>query len=155
MFWGSKHLLKTSVFRCFRCVPRRFFFTCPRKLGSMVSKRVISPAYKWGTLGLWPTSYWPFTNLLEHPTRDPLTSYLWRMVSWNLNTMCFVWVIEHLFIIIWECDWMAIPIASTYGIFTYIDHKHHLNVGKYTIHGSYGYMVENLFFFAVWVQLDG
>ena len=25
-----------------------------------------------------------------------------------------------------------------YGIFTYIYHKHQLNVGKYTIHGSYG-----------------
>ena len=25
-----------------------------------------------------------------------------------------------------------------YSIFTYIYHKNHLNVGKYTIHGSYG-----------------
>ena len=25
-----------------------------------------------------------------------------------------------------------------YGIFTYIYHKNQLNVGKYTIHGSYG-----------------
>ena len=25
-----------------------------------------------------------------------------------------------------------------YGIFTYIYHKHQPNVGKYTIHGSYG-----------------
>ena len=25
---------------------------CPRKLGSMVSKWVISPTYKWGILGL-------------------------------------------------------------------------------------------------------
>ena len=28
---------------------------CPRKLGSMVSKRIISPTYKWGILGLKPT----------------------------------------------------------------------------------------------------
>ena len=31
-----------------------------------------------------------------------------------------------------------IPIGSMYGIFTYIYHKHQLNVGKYTIHGIYG-----------------
>ena len=31
-----------------------------------------------------------------------------------------------------------IPIASMYGIFTYIYHKNQPNVGKYTIHGSYG-----------------
>ena len=31
-----------------------------------------------------------------------------------------------------------LPIASMYGIFTYIYHKHQLNVGKYTIHGWYG-----------------
>ena len=30
------------------------------------------------------------------------------------------------------------PIGSMYGIFTYIYHKNQLNVGKYTIHGSYG-----------------
>ena len=27
-----------------------------------------------------------------------------------------------------------------YGVFTYIYHKNQPNVGKYTIHGSYGYM---------------
>ena len=31
-----------------------------------------------------------------------------------------------------------IPMGSMYGLFTYIYHKHQLNVGKYTIHGSYG-----------------
>ena len=31
-----------------------------------------------------------------------------------------------------------IPIGSMYGIFTYIYHKHQLNVGEYTIHGWYG-----------------
>ena len=30
------------------------------------------------------------------------------------------------------------PIVSMYGIFTYIYHKNQPNVGKYTIHGSYG-----------------
>ena len=29
-----------------------------------------------------------------------------------------------------------------YGIFAYIYHKHQLNVGKYTIHGSCGYNSE-------------
>ncbi len=33
---------------------------------------------------------------------------------------------------------MPIPIGSMYSIFTYIYHKIQLNVGKYTIHGSYG-----------------
>ena len=31
-----------------------------------------------------------------------------------------------------------IPIGSMYGIFTYIYHRNQPNVGKYTIHGSYG-----------------
>ena len=30
------------------------------------------------------------------------------------------------------------PIGSMYGIFTYIYHENQPNVGKYTIHGSYG-----------------
>ena len=30
------------------------------------------------------------------------------------------------------------PIGSIYGIFAYMYHKNQLNVGKYTIHGSYG-----------------
>ena len=30
------------------------------------------------------------------------------------------------------------PIGCMYSIFTYIYHKNHPNVGKYTIHGSYG-----------------
>ncbi len=33
---------------------------------------------------------------------------------------------------------LAIPIGSMYGIFTYTYYKNQLNVGKYTIHGSYG-----------------
>ena len=33
---------------------------------------------------------------------------------------------------------VPLPIASMYGIFAYIYHKNQLNVGKYTIHGSYG-----------------
>ena len=31
------------------------------------------------------------------------------------------------------------PIPSKYGIFTYIYHTNQPNVGKYTIHGFYGY----------------
>ena len=36
-------------------------------------------------------------------------------------------------------DWVY-PRGSMYGIFTYIYHKSQLNVGKYTIHGWYGYV---------------
>ena len=32
----------------------------------------------------------------------------------------------------------SIPIGSMYGIFAYICHQNQPNVGKYTIHGSYG-----------------
>ena len=39
----------------------------------------------------------------------------------------------------------TIPIGSMYGIYTYIWLKFMVNVGKYTIHGSYGiyYTVKN------------
>ena len=33
---------------------------------------------------------------------------------------------------------LLLPIGSMHGIFTYSYHKHQLNVGKYTIHGSCG-----------------
>ena len=38
----------------------------------------------------------------------------------------------------------AYPIGSMYGIFPYIYHKNQPNVGKYTIHGSYGYLLAAL-----------
>ena len=34
-----------------------------------------------------------------------------------------------------------LPIPSMYGIFTYIYHTNQPNVGKYTIHGSYGLQI--------------
>ena len=38
-------------------------------------------------------------------------------------------------------DWLLYPIGSIYGIFTYMKPiKINPNVGKYTIHGSYGYI---------------
>ena len=37
------------------------------------------------------------------------------------------------------------PIGSMYGVFTYIYHKNQPNVGKYTIHGSYGYELMEMF----------
>ena len=37
--------------------------------------------------------------------------------------------------------WFNYPIASMYGIFTYIYHKNQPHVGKYTIHGWYGYVI--------------
>ena len=36
------------------------------------------------------------------------------------------------------------PIGSMYGIFCYIYHKNQLNVGEYTMHGSYGYVSPEL-----------
>ena len=40
----------------------------------------------------------------------------------------------------WFRIWVfLLPIGSMYGIFTYIWHKNQLNVGKYNIHGSYGF----------------
>ena len=38
-----------------------------------------------------------------------------------------------------------IPIGSMYGIFTYMYHNNQHNVGKYTIHGSYGIRNWSLF----------
>ena len=38
----------------------------------------------------------------------------------------------------------AYPIPSMYGIHTYIYHKNQPNVGKYTIHGWYGYYSSSL-----------
>ena len=37
-------------------------------------------------------------------------------------------------------EWLIFPIGSMYGIFTCIYHKNQPNVGKYTIHGSYGFV---------------
>ena len=33
---------------------------------------------------------------------------------------------------------LPIPIGSMYGILTYIYHENQPNLGKYTLHGSYG-----------------
>ena len=39
---------------------------------------------------------------------------------------------------------VTLPIASMYGMFTYIYHENQPNLGKYTIHGWYGlYVVIN------------
>ena len=35
---------------------------------------------------------------------------------------------------------ISFSIPSTYGVFTYIYHKHQPNVGKYAIHGWYGFL---------------
>ncbi len=40
--------------------------------------------------------------------------------------------------------YIQIAIGSMYGIFTCIYHKIQLNVGKYTIHASYGIIVEEV-----------
>ena len=43
------------------------------------------------------------------------------------------------------------PIGSMYGIFPYIYHKNQPNVGKYTIHGWYGY--ENMTIFCLQIRI--
>ena len=45
------------------------------------------------------------------------------------------------------------PIASMYGIFTYIYHKNQPNVGKYTIHGSYGHCTSWLRLWDPWIMV--
>ena len=47
------------------------------------------------------------------------------------------------------CIWCNYPIGSMYGIYTYIYHTNQLNVGKYAIHGSYGYVDSLLYVCAV------
>ena len=42
-------------------------------------------------------------------------------------------------VLFWEASCLLYPIGSMYGIFTYIWLIFRVNVGKYTIHGSYGY----------------
>ena len=62
---------------------------------------------------------------------------------------------------------ISLPIGSMYGILAYIYHKNQPNVGKYTIHGSYGLWVMGFpisfsmgfpmffVFFVWWVSLQG
>ena len=38
---------------------------------------------------------------------------------------------------------IRMPLGSMYGIFSNINHKHQLNVGKYIIHGWYGMNFQN------------
>ena len=50
-----------------------------------------------------------------------------------------------------DSAWWAFPMASMYGIFTYIYHKNQPNVGIYTIHGWYGFEMK-WDFFNNWLQ---
>ena len=47
----------------------------------------------------------------------------------------------------------VLPIGSMYGIFTYIYHKNQPNVGKYTIHGSYGLHHCFLWMHLLWITV--
>ena len=66
------------------------------------------------------------TTLNNHGMRDDLIA-----VKTQLQSTIGFWRLLILF-----------PIGSMYGIFTYIYHKNQPNVGKYTIHGSSGFRVE-------------
>ena len=82
----------------------------------------------------------------QPPQKKQVVGTLWYLWSKRCNSnflACFC-----------SCDWwlswrlvniqypplrnMALPIGSMFGIFTYIYQKKQPNVGKYTIHGSYG-----------------
>ena len=52
--------------------------------------------------------------------------------NWNTNITGWWWLEP------WNFEWLSIPIGSMYGIFTNIYPINDPNVGKYTIHGSYG-----------------
>ena len=46
------------------------------------------------------------------------------------------------------------PILSMYGIFNYIFHKNQPNVGKYTIHGWYGFIISTLLLLTNHIQIE-
>ena len=84
--------------------------------------------------------------MVNTPYMDPMSVLLQKMVSFSnqsihhlkvkaraFNKMCYADVWQDL-LIPPHCN----PIRSMYGRFTYIYHKNQPNVGKYTIHGSYG-----------------
>ena len=57
-----------------------------------------------------------------------------------------IWIIDDtltMFYRLKKLCFVFFPIVSIYSIFTYIYHKNQLNVGKYTIHGWYGFWVES------------
>ena len=54
------------------------------------------------------------------------------------NVRNYINIIQNTYAI-WNIVANQYPIGSMYGIFTYIYHQKQPNVGKYTIHGSYGY----------------
>ncbi len=75
------------------------------------------------------------------PRSPPMNHSLTHMVTW-------VFILARKFQSCWRFKFgiWAYPIGSMHGIFTYIYHRNQPNVGKYTIHGFYGY----LRFLALW-----
>ena len=69
----------------------------------------------------------PTENPQGWPIQPPTRQKSWpQMKDSNKQPACLL-------------GWLfLLPIGSMYGIFTYIFHKNQPNVGKYTIHGSYG-----------------
>ena len=52
----------------------------------------------------------------------------------------YILIISTVNLYILNYNYIVYPIGSMYGIFTYIYHQNQPNVGKYSIHGWYGYM---------------
>ena len=62
------------------------------------------------------------------------------MDSYNIP-VCSRLILEEKFLTYGGWDWIPLyPIGSMYGIFTYIWLIFMVNVGKYTMHGSYGFV---------------
>ena len=75
--------------------------------------------------------------IISHHSSLRLTgsAYIWNTYPIHAQTL------QQFMIALWHEEVWSLgvcPIGSMYGIFTYIYHKKQLNVGKYTIHGSYG-----------------
>ena len=73
------------------------------------------------------------THILEDLTHKIEGQPRKKQVSWFLGIYIYIHQILDIY-----------PIGSMYGVFTYICNTNQLHVGKYTIHGSYGYIYQIL-----------
>ena len=77
---------------------------------------------------------------VEVPSEGLQKTALWNQWYWKVAHMDFLgsqnkmWFVSFILFLNWP------PVASMYGIFTYIWLIFMVNVGKYTIHGCYGFV---------------
>jgi hypothetical protein len=77
------------------------------------------------------------SEIMEWPTCDATTG--------KINAWCAVQLLKHSFWLVILVMMCIYPICSMYGIFTYIWVFFGANVGKYSIHGAYGYIYITLY----------